>query len=416
MIALALASSLLAAAPIALAASQDVAPPVIHRVTTVSPFPRGLAIVDGDLYVLSRGRVRDAGGVAAGVDDKAGTIHRVDPDVAQPATEPEVSDAVRNNGEPFALPTSPPFNLWDEAADPPHSDRETDRPYCGLRWHEPTHSFYICAYAGVDKPGGAGGRNFSKNLTDAVLRFDTRTGLWSEVERHDTEAGGIYPHNDPGNDAPPHGWVNGPDNLLPLGDWLYVVAKDNSVLVRYDLTQYVDDPSAGAAPSEFILGAQFTTTNAGAIDFLGHSGLAERDGWLYVASRTSSHIIRMRLDDAFNPVAPHEIELLAQFQPWTRQSRATDITDIAFDDAGRLYVVGAMPSRVFRFTPDPSSILDARDGSLAPWVDFAAATNNPRMKSENILVHDNRLYITSGDGYGFQGTAAGTVYRVDITD
>src|SRR5687768_13471986 len=58
----------------------------IERVTTKVPFPRGLQLVDGELYVLARGRVRGSGGVSAEVEDQAGTIYAVDPNVVEPAT------------------------------------------------------------------------------------------------------------------------------------------------------------------------------------------------------------------------------------------------------------------------------------------------------------------------------------------
>lgn len=389
----------------------------VSRVTTISPFPRGLAMVDDQLYVLSRGRVRGAGGVTADIADHAGSIFLVDPSIGQPVSEDQVSEEVRENGEVFAEPTDPPFNLWDVSANPPESDRETDRPYAGLRWHEQTSSFYICAFSGVDKPRSGPGRSFSKNLTDAILRYDTRTENWSEVERHNIEAGGIYPHHAPVHAEPPHGWLNGPNNLLPVGNWLYAVGKDNSILARYDIRPYVQDPEAGPAESEFVLGSYVETTNAGEIDFLGHSALAYRDGWLYIGSRTSSHIIRMRMDETGESQRPFEIELVAKFQPYDHStSKSADVTDLAFDEAGRLYVVSAKPSRVYRFTPDPDQLFNAANGNAEPWKDFSQLTNNPTMKSENVLVHENMLYITSGDGYDYQQGASGTVYRIEITD
>lgn len=394
------------------------AQPRVWRVTTVSPFPRGLEVVDGDLYVLSRGRVRGAGGVSAEIADRAGTIFKVDPDIAQPADEDSVSDAVRSNGTVFAEPTEPPFFLWDKTADPPWMDRFTDRPYCGLRWHEPSKNFYICAFSGVDKPRTSGKRTFSKNLTDGILRYDTRTNKWHEVERHEHQAGGIYPHHDPEYNAPPHGWLNGPDNLLPVENSLYAVAKDNSILVRYDLGDVVSNPDAPPAPSKFVMQGPVHTANAGHVDLLGHSALAARDGWLYVATRTSSHIIRLRLTNHGLPYQPLEIELLALFDPWEPvDPKPANLTDMAFDRQGRLYVVSAKPSRVYRFTPNPEEIYDARDGQKEPWRDFAALTGNPSMKSENIFIDDqDLLYITSGDGYGFQYGAEGTVYRTAIED
>lgn len=47
----------------------------VERVSTKPPFPRGLQLVDGELYVLCRGRVREYGGVSAEVEDQAGTLY-----------------------------------------------------------------------------------------------------------------------------------------------------------------------------------------------------------------------------------------------------------------------------------------------------------------------------------------------------
>ena len=396
-------------------------PRIVERVTTKAPFPRGLVMLEGDLYVLCRGRVRGAGGVTAEIDDQAGTLYVVDPNVTQDITDDpdaEVREAVRNNGTVFARPSDPPFKLWDRASTPPEADRRTDRPYCGLRYHEPTKSFYICAFSGVDMPRQPGERSFSKNLTDALLRYDTRTKRWYELERHDPKAGGTYPHHDPERNPPPHGWLNGPDNLLILGNTLYAVAKDNSRLVKYDLTPLIDDPEAGPAESEVVL--HYRTWMKGddrPTRLYGHSALAYRDGYLYVGTRTSSVIFRIALDDNFQPVDPIVAEVVARFDPFDPDTgRSADVTDIAFDEQARLYVISAKPSRVYRFTPDPADVYDARNGREKPWADMASLTDNPRMKSENLLYHAGWLYVTSGDGYGYQEGADGTVYRVKVED
>ena len=44
---------------------------LIERITAKVPFPRGLEWIDGQLYVLARGRVRESGGVSADIDDLA---------------------------------------------------------------------------------------------------------------------------------------------------------------------------------------------------------------------------------------------------------------------------------------------------------------------------------------------------------
>jgi hypothetical protein len=229
-----------------------------------------------------------------------------------------VTTAVRQNDKVLARPTEPPFRLWDRTASPPQSDRRTDRPYRTLRYHAPSRSFFICAFSGIDMPSHPGDPSFTKNASDAVLRFDLRTGRWHEMERS--------------------GWLYGPDNCLPLGDWLYAVAKDNSRLVRFDLCPIVRNPNTQPPTGELV------TEN----EWLGHSALAYRGGWLYVVYRTSSVIACLRLDESFLPVTPIRFEVLARFDPFDPVTRSSaNITDMDFDDRGRLYVVSARPSRLF---------------------------------------------------------------------
>ena len=391
---------------------------VVERVTTIAPFPRGLDIVDGKLYVLCRGRVRGAGGVSADIEDQAGTLYVVDPDIAEPYAKGYPSEKIMKNGKVFTLPTAPPFKLWDRTANPPENDRLTDRPYCGLRYHDATKSYYICTFSGIDKPKKPGASTFSKNLTDGILRYDTRTQKWYEVERHDVEAGGNYPQNDPEISPPPHGWLNGPDNCLAVGNYLYAVAKDNSVTIRYDLNKVANDPEAGYPTTEWVMGTDVYTKNSGKIKFYGHSALATHGNYLYIGSRTSSHIIRLKLNADGTTVNPYEAELVAQFHPFDPATgKSSNLTDMDFDSKGRLYVVSAQPSRIFRFTPDPKNIYDATQPDAKPWCDLSVATDNPKMKSENVFVDNkDRVFVTSGDGYSYQKGAFGTVYRIVIND
>lgn len=386
---------------------------LLERVTTCVPFPRGLQIIDGQLHVLCRGRVREYGGVSADVEDQAGSLYVVDSGIAEPYSSVEPSDAVRTNGRLLAAPTAPPFKLWDRTASPPVKDRETDRPYCGLTWHDPTRSLYICAFSGVDKPEGKGS-TFSKNLSDAILRYDLRTSKWYEVERHDIEKGGLYPHHDPSVAPAPHGWLNGPDNCLAVGDWLYAVSKDNSRLVRYDLRALVADPEAGPPPSEVVFGEELAVAGHGTLRLQGHSALGRDGNWLYVATRTSSHIVRLALDSNLAPIQPLRAELVALFDPYDPKTRkSSNLTDMSIGPNGDVYVVSATPARIFRITPDPKRAFDAREGKATPYVDLAALTGNPKMKSENLLVDaQGRIYMTSGDAYAYQHGAGGVVWRV----
>lgn len=406
----------------ATAATADTSEPTktelfVERISTRVPFPRGLELIDGKLYVLARGRSREAGGANAAVSDEAGTIFCVDPAIAEPMSFERVTASVAQNGTVFAAPTAPPFRLFDTRVAKPTDDRVTDRPYCTLRFHPPTQSFYLCAFSGIDK-SDKDQSTFSKNLSDAVLRYDLRTEKWYEVERHDIEKGGLYPHHDPARRPPPHGWLNGPDNCLGVGNQLYAVSKDNSLLVRYDLSALVADPEAGAPPSEVVFDGSVDVRGLGLQRFYGHSALAHRDGWLYVAFRTSSEIVRIRLGEDDLPVRPITAELVARFDPWDPDTKkSANLTDIAFDDKGRLCVLSAKPSRVFRFTPDPLRPFDGRAAAnTKPWVDLGALVGRKDMKSENILIDAHgRLYIPAADPYDFEQGASGTIYRITET-
>ena len=402
-------------APPAIAQPAPVQNPLVERISTAVPFPRGLQLIDGDLYVLARGRVRESGGVSAAIDDKAGTIYKIDPEVAEPVANYPISDKVRGNGVVFAAPTTPPFKLFDRTASPPTRDRETDRPYCSLRYDDATKSFYVCAFSGIDKPAEGKGSTFSKNTADAVFRFDTRTSKWYEVERHSLEAGGNYPHHDPASANPPHGRLNGPDNCLVIGRWLYCVAKDNSVLARYDLTEIAKNPDAGAPQSHWVLDDKINIKGRGLQSLQGHSMLAcNGDGYLYIGYRTSSAIVRIPLDADGLPKQPIVGEMLAQFDPYDPKTRkSANLTDMVFGPDASLYVVSAQPARIYRFIPDPNHVFDGRTGQSPAWADMSVLTSNPKMKSENVLVDARgRVYVTSGDAYDFQNGAGGVVYRV----
>ncbi len=389
------------------------APMRVERVTAKVFFPRGLALHDGVLYVLSRGRVREYGGASIDIIDQAGTIYAVDPAIAQPIDQP-ISDAIANNGRIVAVPTDPPFKLLDTSLPSAIDDHNTDRPYCTLRFDPPTQSFYICAFSGIDIAAKPPAPNFRKNLTDAMLRYDLRTKRWYEIDRHNPAAGAAYPHHDPATNPPPHGWLKGPDNCLVVGRWLYVAAKDNSVLVRYDLKPYVDNPDAPPPAGEIVLGEEVQIEGAGVQKHLGQSMLARHGDWLYVGYRTSSTILRFRLAEDRTLAQPAIGQLVARFEPWDPQTRrSANLTDMDFDAQGRLYVISAQPARLYRFTPDPANVFDATQEGVQPWADLSILTNNPHMKGENVLVDDqNRVYVTSGDAYGHEEGYGGVVYRV----
>lgn len=405
------------ASPSQRASAEAAQAPEVRRISTAVPFPRGLVLREDGLYVLARGRVRGSGGVDVKLDDRAGTLWRVDPSISEAIGQQTL--AVARNGTVIAEPTSPPFNLLDRSLDFASGDDLTDRPYCGLRWHEGTQSFYICAFSGIDlsaaDPAAAQSGSFKKNYTDGVLRYDTRTGEWSEVERHDPAAGAAYPHGD----ELPQGWVKGPDNLLPVGENMLVVAKDNSRLIAYDLRPLKAEPTAGPPEGREVLG-ETVWIDGQPRTVLGHSGLAYDDGWLYISFRTTSEIVRVPVTNDRGgefAVDAKRAELLALFDPFDPDGgrQSANLTDIDIGPDGDVFVVSAYPARVFRFRPDSGNVQDYRTGSNGrPWVDLAATTRKPKMKSENVLVApDGRVFVTSGDAYGHEEGLGGAVWVIE---
>lgn len=398
------------------AAAQEPAPALrLERVTTAVPWPRGLAFLDdGRLIVLARGRHRRSGGVDASVEDRAGCLFVVEPALAEPFVAGRApSPAVADNAALLAAPSAPPFHPWDRVT-PPAADTRMDRPYCTLAWDAASQNLFVCAYSGVDRADG----RFRKNATDALLRYDLRTSRWHVVEQHrpdavpaaaltDVVSSAYYPHHDPAAAAPPHGWLNGPDGCAVAGDVLYAVAKDNSLLVRYDLRALRDDPGAPPPASQVVLG---DTVDLGgqATHVEGHSAVAAREGWLYVGFRTTSQVIRLRLDAAGDVVRPIAAELVAQFAPRDATSgRSDDLVDLAFGPDGTLYVATARLGRVWRVgRPEPARPFVARE--RAPWLDLRALTGDASATCGNITVDARgRVYVCAG---GYDG--GGVVYRV----
>lgn len=376
------------------------------------PYPRGIVIVGEKLYVLARGRSREVGGVSTTIDDHAGTIYEVDPEVSTAVDRNEIPEKIKKNGVIFAAPTNPPFYLLDRKLEMATSDRATDRPYCVLRYDDASQNFFICAFSGID--GDANARvSFTKNGHDAILRYDARSKRWSEVERHNNDSGFNYPHHDTAANPVPHGWLKGPDNCLVVGKWLYVTSKDNSLLVRYDISQLSTDPDSGFLPSEVVMGSEVQLRDGSREVFEGHSALAVYGEYLYVGYRTSSAVVRFPLNNEGSVEEPIMGEVIAKFEAFDAETRrSANITDIGFDDEGRLYILSAQPAKVWRLNPDRDAFLDARLPTAKPYLDLAEMTGNPKMKSENILIDKSmRIYITSSDAYDADSKTHGALYR-----
>lgn len=397
----------------------------IERITTAVPWPRGVRFIDGKLYALARGVHRSAGGPQDDIDDQGGTIFEIDPNVSEAAVQDgPVSPAVRENAKVVAVPTSPPFQIWDRRM-PATTDTRTDRPYCMLVYDAPSQNFFVCGYSGIDL---AKAPKFRKNATDSVHRFDRRTGNWHVVEAHDPNVVPVaelksdvssiyYPHHDPATNAPPHGLVNGPCGAVIVGRYLYVGAKDNTALAQYDLAQIRTDPSAPPPPARYVFegssgNAYVQVKGHGTMTINGTCALAVRDGYLYVAFRTTSQILRFPLRDDGGVVEPLVGEYIAQFARYDpeKQGGSANIYDMEFDREGRLYVSPGYDGAIYRFTPDPERLYESSKG-YEPYVDLEARVG--AKKSGNICFDaEGNLYICSGQAVLPDSKFRGVIYRV----
>lgn len=408
--------------------------PVLERVTTAIPWGRGMANVDGELIVLSRGRHRGEGGVDQSLVDDAGTLWRVDTSVSEPVIPGQwAGEAVRHNATVFARPTTPPFHLYGYE-DPPQQDTLMGRPYCALVYDPASQNIYICCYSGAELPDG-----FRKHATDAVYRYDLRDAAWHIVEQHNPagvprEALGAvisnqyYPHHDPDQNPPPHGWLNGPDGCAAVGDFLYVPAKDNHVVVQYDLNDIRRDPAAPPPDSRPVLGANVTLRHPGGerdVELLGPSAVTVHGKHLYVAYRTSSVVIRFQLDHAGDLVREDNGratgDLIAVFEPWDANSkRSGNLYDIAMSASGDLFVSMGTEGKVWRLTPDPSRPFYGNDRSdrrtsAPPFIHMTELVGRKTGCNNIYIDRDNGyLYVSSRNNDTGQGLIHGTIYRVKL--
>lgn len=398
----------------------------LERITTAVPWPRGVRYVDGKLYALARGVHRSAGGPQADIDDLAGTLFVIDPGVSEPvAGNPVVGEAVRSNAEVLAVPTSPPFRVWDRRM-PATEDTLTDRPYCMLVYDGPSLNFFVCGYSGIDLEDAP---KFRKNATDSIHRYDLRTRQWEVVEAHDPDVVPVealasdvdstyYPHHDVRRNAPPHGLVNGPCGAVVAGDYLYVGAKDNTALAQYDISRIRRDPHAPPPPGRYVFegsrgNAYVDVEGRGRMALNGTCALAVHEGHLYVAFRTTSQILRFPLEEDGDVVEPLVGQYIAQFPEYDpdRGGGSANIYDMAFDAAGRLYVSPGYDGAIYRFLPDPDRLYDARTVHYAPYVDLEALVG--ARKSGNICFDDrDNLYICCGQKVLPEGKVRGIIYRL----
>ena len=402
----------------------------LERITTAVPWPRGLAFVDGKLVVLARGRHRRAGGCDPAIEDFAGHLFQVDPEISELVIPNQpAGPKVRSNARIFAKVDGRPFNPWDREKQP-IQDAQMDRPYCTIVFAPASRNLFICGYSGVDLPGAT----FRKNATDSIHRFDLRVSSWFPVEMHASSAVPVaeltrvvpnqyYPHHDPEVNPAPHGWLNGPNGAAVAGNWLYVVGKDNHTLAQYDLSEIQENARAPVPSSRKVLGKSVLVRHGAEkrqTDLLGPSAVAVHGGHLYVGYRTSSVIVRLPLDKTGDLAPAPVAEMIAEFQPLDSKTRkSANLIDMKFNRQGELFVACASKGLVWNIgRPHPDHVYDGNDArpgrptTNRPHVDLRALTFNPRARVGNIAFDDqDRLYICSGN-YDSGTNLAGVIYRV----
>ena len=408
----------------------------LERISTGVPWPRGMVMVDGELVALARGRHRNAGGISPSVVDNSGSLFRVDPQISEPVVRGEsAGSAVQANAAILVEPSDSPFLLYRPEAGPPIDQISMDRPYCTLAYDEVSKNYFICGYSGVDLPA----KQFRKNATDSIHRFDTRTSEWSGVELHDPnvvpkeELGYVvsneyYPHHDPEQNPAPHGLLNGPNGAWIVGRYLYAVGKDNHTLAQYDLSEIRENPNAGPPASRVVMRDRVELSIGGSwepVQLLGHSALASHDGYLYVGYRTSSVVVRFPIDAEGNLIrsdqsALYRGELIAVFNPWNADlGSSANLIDLRFNSSGELFISCAEEGRVWNIgLPDPERPFDGVDRAANPtandpFLDLRVLTDNPKARVGNISFDDqDRLYVCSGN-YDSGTKIAGVIYRAE---
>ncbi len=154
------------------------------------------------------------------------------------------------------------------------------------------------------------------------------------------------------------------------------------------------------------------------VELLGPSVAISRDGWLYVAYRTSSVVVRFALDAAGDVVRPPVGELIAVFEPWdAERNRSAGLVDLAFDSKGALYASCATEGRVWRIgVPDPARPFygddrSERPTSAPPYLDLRQRIGAGATGGKLLFDAEDRLHVRV-DGAAVRDDArVGGVYR-----
>jgi len=415
------------------AAPADAPKAELQRVTTAVPWGRGMTTVDGELIVLSRGRHRGEGGPTPKIIDHAGVLWKVDTSAAEPVVPGQwAGKAVRGNATPWVEPTSPPFHLYDFQGSP-ETDIMMTRPYCALAFDEKSRNLFVCAYAGAELSTG-----FRKHATDAVFRYDLRSNKWHVVEKHNPDvvprdelkaviSNAYYPHHDPATNPPPHGWTNGADGCAAVGEFLYVPAKDNHLIVQYELDGIRRSPDAGPPQSLPVIGSDILLRHPGGktpTQVFGPSAVASDDKHMYICYRTSSVVIRVDLDEQGDVVRNNngtvEADLIAVFEPWNADTKSSgNLYDMSMAPDGDLFVSLGKEGKIWRVTPDPAKPFYGNDRTdrpttTAPYLNMSELVGRKTGCNNIYASPDGWLYVSSRSNDNGEGNIHGTIYRARI--
>jgi hypothetical protein len=410
-------------------------PPVteVQRLSTVVPWPRGAVWKDGKLLVLARGVHRSAGGPNAEIEDLAGSIFELDPNIYEPVVKGQLpGEAVQRNGRILAEATSPPFRFWDRKY-PPTSDTLTDRPYAGLLYDRESENLFVICFSGIDLEHNP---RFRKNATDAIHRYNLKTGKWYPFEVHDhtkvpvselgkTVANDTYPHHDPKTNKPPHGLANGPCGGWIVGKYLYITAKENSALIQYDLEEIRRNPEAGPPNGRYIFHRSspkddvfIQTKTHGNMYVEGPGAVTTYGDYMYVAFRTTCQVMRFPITKDGDVVRPIVADYLAQFDPYELQGETytttPDFFDLRADSTGRIFISCNQYGALWEIPTNSAQFLDARKGTTAkPYVNLREITGHARSTCGNFTFDpDDNLYICAGNKELPDSLIRGVVYRV----
>ena len=410
----------------------------VVRVSSGVPWPRGIVKRDGKLLVVARGVHRTAGGPNPNIQDHAGSIFEVDPQIFEPlVTGQAPSDAVKNNARLVAAGDMPPFRLWTRSV-PATSDTLTDRPYAGLLYDAASENLFVLCYSGIDLNDPP---YFRKNATDAIHRYDLRTKRWYAFESHNpatvpveqlglTIPNDSYPHHDVTKNPAPHGMVNGPCGGWVVGDFLYAVGKENSSLVQYDLSEIRKNPDAAPPSGRYIFRRSGPTDDPyikvkgkGMMYVEGPGAVVTHGKWMYVAFRTTCQVVRFPITANGDVIQPIEAEYLAQFDPFeTREdgsyTNTPDFFDMRTDPHGRCFLSCNRQGSIWEIPTDGKAFLDARQGTTAkPYINLRQITAHEKSTCGNFFIDTNGdFYICTGNKDIAEGLVRGTLYRVRATN